>query len=85
MADRLIAHGVRLNGDRLHGAVDTTANGKAIVGFSTYEKAHLAGRLGGLRIAARRASLMFAHTGHARRRSIALAHMHEFRDRQCAG
>jgi hypothetical protein len=28
---------------------------------------------------------MFAHTGHARRRSIALAHMHEFRDRQCAG
>ena len=38
MADRLIAHGVQLNGDRLRGAVDTSADGKAVVGFSTDEK-----------------------------------------------
>ena len=33
MADRLIAHGVQLNGDRLHAAVDTSADGKVVVGF----------------------------------------------------
>lgn len=38
MADRLIAHGVQLNGDRLHGAIDASADGKMVVGFSTDEK-----------------------------------------------
>jgi len=38
MADRLIAHGVQLNGDRLHGAIDAAADGKVVVGFSTDEK-----------------------------------------------
>jgi hypothetical protein len=38
MADRLIAHAVQLNGDRLHRAIDASANGKVVVGFSTDEK-----------------------------------------------
>ena len=38
MADRLIAHGVQLNFDRLHSAFDTSADGKVVIGFSTREK-----------------------------------------------